>query len=172
MRGAIRRPTRDGVLDIKASSSPFALESWQIWFLYPSIILPRDPAHSAGRTPNYRSGATFSPAKTHPKFHSIFEAILAPKMLPKASQNGAKIHPKSIFLEPSFSYRFFFILGRFFGRFSKRPTLDFTAICSTFVGCAIFRKVGKCTPNDLPKWSKMAPQMHPEAFKQSSKNEH
>ena len=29
--------------------------------------------------------------KTHPNFHSIFEAILAPRMSPKAFQNGAKI---------------------------------------------------------------------------------
>ena len=84
---------------------------------------------------------TVWPPKTHPKFHSIFEGIWTPKMVPKASQNDAKIHKKCMFFPGVFSYRFFFNFGRFFGRFSRRPTLDFTAIYNEFVGCAFFRKV-------------------------------
>ena len=40
MRGAIRRPTRDGVLDIKASSSPFALEALALDFSANLILIP------------------------------------------------------------------------------------------------------------------------------------
>ena len=54
MREAVRRPTRDGVLDQEPGIpnalvlvSPAILAS-----LYPPIIPPRDPAHSAGPSPD------------------------------------------------------------------------------------------------------------------------
>ena len=56
----------------------------------------------------YQFGGPVWPPKSHPTFHSIFEGILAPKMVPKASQNGAKIDPKSIIFPSSFSCCFFF----------------------------------------------------------------
>ncbi len=85
---------------------------------------PRGPAHSAGPTPKGASVAFFSAPKSHSKFHSIFEGLLAAKMVPKAFQNDAKIHKKCMFFPGVFSYRFFFNFGRFFGRISRRPTLD------------------------------------------------
>ena len=58
-----------------------------------------------------------------------------------------------------------------FPPFFRRPTLDLTAICSRFVGCGFFRKVGKSTKKDLQKSTKMAPKMQPEASQNPSKNE-
>ena len=74
-----------------------------------------------------------------------------------------------------FSYCFVFNFGRFFVRFSRRPTLDFIAIYNEFVGCAFFREVGKVAkmssqsqlnsfPNaskSPPKWGQVA-ETHPE----------
>ena len=104
-------------------------------------ILPRTPAHSAGPTLFEPFRLHFYLPKSHPEFHSIFEGIWTPKMVPKASQNDAKIHKKCMFFPGVFSYRFFINFGTFFDRFSRRPTLDFTAIYNTFGGCGVFRKV-------------------------------
>ena len=92
-------------------------------------------------------------------------------MVPKASQNDAKIHKKCMFFPGVFSYRFFLNFERFFGRFSRRPTLDLHGIYNEIVGCAFFRKVGKSIKNELPKSAKMTPKMPSEAFKNRSKNE-
>ena len=92
-------------------------------------------------------------------------------MIPKASQNGAKIDPKSVIFSSSFSSRFFFSFGRFFCCFSRCPTLDPIAIYSTFVGCAIFHKVRKSTKKDIQKPSNMTPKMQPKASKNAFKNE-
>ena len=102
---------------------------------WPCAYRPADPGKSAE--------PLSWPPKSHPKFHSIVEGILAPKMVPKASQNGAKIEPKPVIFSPSFSSRFSLVFLAFFPRFSRCRTLDLIAIYSVSVGCAIFRKVGK-----------------------------
>ena len=148
MREAFRRPTGDGVLDPtvippcpRLGSLPeFSAESAGLGSRTPPLGSP-DLAHSAGPTPKGASNSFFSAPKSHSKFHSIFEGLLAAKMVPKASQNDAKIHKKCMFFPGVFSYRFFINFGTFFDRFSRRPTLDFTAIYNEFVGCAFFRKV-------------------------------
>ena len=62
MREAVRRPTRDGVLNTEIwNSLALVLDSPAIFgSLYPPIIPPRDPAHSAGPTPNYQAVGAFS----------------------------------------------------------------------------------------------------------------
>ena len=113
----------------------------------PCAFRPADPRF-AGHLP-------FWPPKSHPKFHSIFERILASKMVPKASQNGAKIDPKSVLFSSSFSSRFFFSFGRFFCCFSRCPTLDLIAIYSTSVGSEFFRQVRRSSQNYLPNSFKL-----------------
>ena len=141
MRGALRRPTRVGVLDpMPEFLGPCPRFSAKFDSYPPSLSSPGTLRIPPGR-PLTGVTATFWRPKSHPKFHSIFEGIWTPKMVPKASQNDAKIHKKCMFFPGVFSYRFFFNFGRFFGRFSRRPTLDFTAIYNEFVGCAFFRKV-------------------------------
>ena len=80
MREAVRRPTGDGVLDTEIwNSLALVLDSPAILgSLYPPIIPPRDPAHSAGPTPNHVFVGLVSPPETHPKIRSIFEGVLAP----------------------------------------------------------------------------------------------
>ena len=175
MREAFRRPTVDGVLDptreVLASALVLCFDSLSKLVLVPLHYPPQGPRAFRRADPFGVVPARFFIKTTHPKFHSNFEGILPPKMVPKASQNYAKFHKKCMFFPGVFSYRFFFNFGRFFGRISRRPTLDFIAIYNEFVGCAFFRKVGKSIQNDLPKSTKMTPKMPSEAFKNRSKNE-
>ena len=57
----------------------------------------------------------FWPSKSHQNFHSIFDGILTPNMLPKASQHGAQINKQMYQLSSSFSYCSFFCFGWLFG---------------------------------------------------------
>ena len=97
MREAIRRPTRDGVLDTEIwNSLALVLDSLAIFgSLHPPIIPPRDPAHSAGPTPNHVFVGPVSPPEMHPKFRSIIERIWAPKMDQNASQKQEKVNQKT-----------------------------------------------------------------------------
>ena len=175
MREAFRRPIGDGVLDHTRDFLTFAFDLCRD-SLPKLVFVPLHNPHQCPRAfrqtdPKKVGHPPFWPPKSHPKFHSIFEGIWSPKMVPKAFQNEAKIHKKCMFFPGVFSYRFFINFGTFFDRFSRRPTLDFIAIYNEFVGCAFFRKVWKSSQNDLPKWAKMASKMLPEAFKNRSKNE-
>ena len=53
---------------------------------------PLDPF----RTPKSAPGCIFGPPKSHVKFHSIFNSILTPRVLPKATQNRAKTNKKEV----------------------------------------------------------------------------
>ena len=66
-----------------------------------------------------------------------------------------------------------------FPPFFRRPTLDLTAICSRFVGCCFFRKVGKSTKKDsktppkwLPKCSQKPPKIHPKTKPKNNLKNH
>ena len=103
-------------------------------------------------------------------FTLCFETFWLPKWSPKASQNGANIDTGSIFFSPSFPCRFSFSFWTFFTWFSGCWTLDFAAIYSVSVGCAIFHKVGKRTNKNFPTMTNMTLKMQPEASKNASKN--
>ena len=113
MREAVRRPTRDGVLDTEAENSlslPWFSASilCRNSFSYPSIILLRAPAHSAAPRPLYQLRPPVWRPKSHPKFQSIFDGLLTPKILQKV-----KIDKKCIVFPGVFSYSFSSILEAF-----------------------------------------------------------
>ena len=112
MRGALRRPTGDGVLDPPLEFLAFAFVSLPNFFAgisscTPPIILP---GARAFRWADLKKvvGAPFLRQKSLPNFHSIFEGILAFKIVPKASQNEANMYKKCIAFPGVFSYRCFF----------------------------------------------------------------
>ena len=95
MREAVRRPTRDGVLDTildLLGSGPRFSSNFGI--LIPPYYSPQGPCTFRRADPKKSGPSLFSPPKTHPKFQLIFEGILASKMSQKASQNPFKIDSK------------------------------------------------------------------------------
>ena len=95
MREAVRRPTGDGVLDqmqdLLGSGPRF---SGNFGILVPPYYSPPGPCTFHRADPEKSVEPLCAPPKTHPKFQSIFEGILAPKMAQKASQNPFKINSK------------------------------------------------------------------------------
>ena len=95
MRGAIRRPTGDGVLDYtREFQMPGPRLSGNFGILVPLHYPPHGPAHSAGRTLKNVADPPFLASDNASKISLIFNAILAPKMVPEASQNPFKIDAK------------------------------------------------------------------------------
>ena len=84
-------------------------------------------------------------------------------MAPKTSQNHS-------FFEAISSAGFLFDFAFKFQHFRSRPTHDFTAIYSTFVGCIIFREVRKVPKKHFKKTPKMIPKSMQNHFKNLSKN--
>ena len=103
------------------------------------LLYPPQPARAFRRADPKKS--TMGPSKNASKKHSIFERLLAPKMIPKASQNRTKMEPKFNNCLYSFSHLFSIVFGRRFCRFAGCWTFDLTTIYSVFVGAGIFRKV-------------------------------
>ena len=102
---------------------------------------------------------------------SIFHPILLPfwcqngtKMAHKSSQNPSNLSTNSC---KRFSIDFVTLLDGFL----RCPTLNLTAIYSTFVGSGLFRNVRKGTQNDHPKCSKTGPKTIPKPSKKQSQNE-
>ena len=95
MREAIRRPTWDGVLDptleLLAPAFDPCRNSLPEFGLVPLHNPPQGPRAFRRADPFEVGPARVFFKKTHPKIHSIFEGIFAPKIVPKASQNDAKI---------------------------------------------------------------------------------
>ena len=104
------------------------------------LLSPHWPCAYRPADPRFARPSLFSPPKSHPKFHSIFEGILAPKMIPKASQNGAKIDPKSIIFPSSFSCRFFFSFRRCFLLIFEGPDPRSNCYLRHFSGVRHFSK--------------------------------
>ena len=140
-------------------------------FSYPSIILPRDPAHSAGPSRKNRPPLFFD---VQNRFQNFIRFLIAFR-LPKWCQKPPKMEPKFIknacFFKVCFRTVFSLILEGFLVAFPGARPLICMVISNEFVGCAFFRRVKKSNQNDLPKSSKMPPKMPPEAFKNRSKNE-
>ena len=92
MREAFRRPTGNGVRDP-------TLELLGLVLVLPSVfgcsrtplLSPHWPCAYRPADPTFAGRPLFWRPKSHPKFHSIFEGILAPKMVPEASPNGAQL---------------------------------------------------------------------------------
>ena len=95
MREAVRRPTGDGVLDtiqdLLGSGPRF---SGNFGILVPPYYSPQGPCTFRRADLKKSAEPPFSHPKSHSKFQSIFERILAPKMPQKASQNPFKIDSK------------------------------------------------------------------------------
>ena len=133
MREAIRRPARDGVLNgwIQVLPNPSKANLPKPRFSeserlsYPSLILPRRPAHSARPTSKREAcaylGASWSkksrskrPSKTDHiliPFQHRFLSVLAPfwraKMAPKSIKNRSKLSFQALIFTSIF-HRFFF----------------------------------------------------------------
>ena len=69
-----------------------------------------------------------------------------------------------------FSIEFLIRILSNFSCFRRRPNHDLTAIYSTFVGCSIFRELGKSPKKDSKKASKMTPKSMQNRFKNRWKN--
>ena len=94
--------------------------------------------------------------------------------MPKCSQQFPKMTPKtfkkSSKLRCGFRSSFWSDFASNFACFHSRPTYDLTAIYSIFVGCSIFREIGKVLKNDRKKASNMIPKSMQNRFKNRSKN--
>ena len=93
MREAVRRPTLDGVLDTEIRNSlALVLDSPAIFgSLYPPIIPPRDPAHSAGPTRKNPHHLLFRIQNRIQNFNRCLKAF----WLLKCFKKPPKIHSKS-----------------------------------------------------------------------------
>ena len=176
MRGAIRRPTGDGVLDptreFLASASILCLDS------LPGVSSSTPPLSSPGpsRIPPGRPQissllAYFGVQKRIQNFIRFLKAFGLPKWCQKPPKMMPKFIKNACFFQVCFHTVFSLILEGFLVAFPGARPLICMVISNEFVGCAFFRRVKKSNQNDLPKSSKMPPKMLPEAFKNLSKNE-
>ena len=100
--------------------------------------------------------------------------FLQPFWLPKWSQMPPKMEPNLV--ENSICVRlrsytaFHPAFGKLFGRFTRRPTFDLTAIYNVFVGLSLCPKIEKNSQNDQLKWCRGAPKTTPKPLKRQSKN--
>ena len=115
----------------------------------PPLSSPGPPRIPPGRPPCRCSGGIPALCLAIQNFTPFLIAF----WLPKYTKIKTKMHKQCMRFQSSFSLGSFLIFGRFFGCFSSRPTLDLTAICSTFVGCGIFRQVGTTPKNDPSQFS-------------------
>ena len=180
MRGALRRPTGDGVLDPRAREClAFALVlcldslpefSAGIGSRTPPLGSP-DPARSAGPTPKPANQWLFRLQNRIQNFTRFLKAFWLPKWCQKPSKMMPKFIKIACFFQVCFHTVFSLILEGFLVAFPGARPLICMVISNEFVACAFFRIVKKSNQNDLPKSSKMPPKMPPEAFKNRSKNE-
>ena len=94
MRGAFRRPTRDGVRDMLLDLLGLVLVSSLAFLavLVPLYYLPTGPAHSARPTQNLPGISFFGVQNRIQNFTRFLKAFWLPKWCPKAP----KMKPKSI----------------------------------------------------------------------------
>ena len=172
MRGAIRRPTGDGVLDHPREFFAFALvlclDSLPgVSSSTPPLSSPGPSRIPPGRPPELRRKPLFQLQNRIQNFTRFLKAFCLPKWCQKPSKMMPKFIKNTCFFQVCFHTVFSSILERFLIAFpGARPSICMV-ISNEFVGCAFFRKVGKCIKNELPKSAKMTPKMPSEAFKLS-----
>ena len=75
--------------------------------------------------PTWSQNGCDNPSKTHPKYplenQPFSEGILAPNMIQRASQNGAKANTNCVIASFSFSWRFFLHFGMSFSSIFQAP---------------------------------------------------
>ena len=109
------------------------------------LLASKYPGAALG-SPQAAPGLIFWPPKKHSIYDSIFDGILTPQMLPKASKNRSKIDQKDFWFFIDFLSHFGSILGAFFHHvcFQNRARIgkcDFVKMSVSRTRCAHFHEL-------------------------------
>ena len=158
MRGAIRRPTGDGVLDPTREFLAFALvlcrNSLPELVLVPLHYPPRTPRIPPGRPPELHPKPLFRLQNRIQNFTRFLKAFWLPKWCQKPSKMMPKFIKNACFFQVCFHTVFSSILERFLIAFpGARPSISLLFTMNSW-GAPFFtksEKVAKMTSQSKPK---------------------